>query len=149
NIQVLTARWNQNFKAGALHWDNEVVYQKSSDAGIIPLPDLAVYSNLYLDFKLIKVLHLQLGADVHYFTKYYAPAYTAPTQQFHLQRNTAIGNYPLAGAYLNGKLHQVRFFINFYNVTSSLINGAEHFSLPHYPVSPMVMKFGLSIDFNN
>jgi hypothetical protein len=149
NIQVLTARWNQHFKAGPLHWDNQVAYQKSSDEGIIPLPDIAAYSNLYLDFKLIKVLHLQLGADVHYFTQYYSPTYEAATQQFHLQKTTSIGNYPLAGAYLNGKLHQVRFFINFYNISASLIDGAKYFSLPHYPFNPMAMKFGLSIDFNN
>jgi hypothetical protein len=149
NIQILTARLDQNFKAGVLHWDNEAVYQKTSDANIIPLPDWCLYSNLYLSFRAIKVLQLQLGVDVHYFTKYYSPAYEPATQQFHLQRNTETGNYPLMNAYVNGKLHQVRFFINFYNVGTSFMNGGAYFSLPHYPVSPMLMKFGLSIDLNN
>jgi hypothetical protein len=149
NVQILTARFNQGFKARALHWENEVVYQKTSDASVIPLPDLCLYSNLYLDFKIIKVLQLQLGVDVRYFTKYHAPAYEPATQQFYVQREVETGNYPLMNAYVNGKLHQVRFFINFYNIGTSFMDGGAYFSLPHYPVSPMLMKFGLSIDLNN
>lgn len=149
NIQVLTARLDQKFKFKALHWDNEAIYQKTSDANIIPLPNLCLYSNLYLNFKIIKVLQLQLGVDVHYFTKYYSPTYEPATQQFHTQRTVEVGNYPLMNAYVNGKLHQVRFFINFYNIGTSFMDGGAYFSLPHYPVSPMLMKFGLSIDLNN
>jgi hypothetical protein len=148
-IQVLTARLDQRFAAGALHWDNRVVYQKSSDATVVPLPDLCLYSNLYLNLNPLKVLQLQLGADVRYFTSYYSPAYEMATQQFHVQRATKVGNYPLINAYLNGKLHQVRFFVNYYNIGASLIDGAAYFSLPHYPLNPMIMKFGLSIDLKN
>lgn len=149
SIQVINARWDQRAKFGVLCWENQVTYQKSTDGTIIPVPDLSLYSNLYLDLHPLKVLNIQLGADVHYFTSYYSPTYEAATQQFHLQREVKVGNYPLASAYLNCRLHQVRFFLNFYNLSSNLIDNGAYFSLPHYPVKPMVMKMGLSIDLNN
>ena len=85
NIQVLSATLKQNFKVGILHLDADVTWQKSSNEHILPLPDLTVYGNLYIDAKLAKnVLSLQLGADVRYFTKYYAPGFMAATGQFFL-----------------------------------------------------------------
>ena len=86
NIQILSATLKQNFRAGIFHLDNEVTWQKSSNETVLPLPQISVYSNLYLLTKLAKkVLTVQLGADVRYFTKYNAPAYTPSIQQFHLQ----------------------------------------------------------------
>ena len=86
NIQVLSATLKQDFRLGILHLDNEVTWQKSSNETVLPLPQLSLYHNLYLLAKIAKkVLTVQLGADVRYFTKYNAPAYTPAIQQFHLQ----------------------------------------------------------------
>src|SRR5690554_1806808 len=46
NIQVLTARIDQKLKLGVFHWDNQVVYQTSSNEEVIPLPTLSFYSNM-------------------------------------------------------------------------------------------------------
>ena len=104
NIQILSATLKQNFRAGIFHLDNEVTWQKSSNETVLPLPQISVYSNLYLLTKLAKkVLTVQLGADVRYFTKYNAPAYTPSIQQFHLQPENdqvEIGGYPIVN-YLN------------------------------------------------
>ena len=149
SIQVIDARWEQNLKLGVLHWDNQFIYQLSGNKKIMPLPDFSLYSNLYLDIQALPVLRMQLGADMHYFTEYYSPTYEAAIQQFHTQNNVKVGNFPFVNAYLNCRLHQVRFFINYYNIGASFIKNADYFSLPHYPVSPMVMKMGISIDFKN
>ncbi|MDH8700819.1 hypothetical protein M2138_000150 [Dysgonomonadaceae bacterium PH5-43] len=152
NIQVVSAQLNQDFQFGALHWDNKLVYQKSSNEKILPLPDFAAYSSLYVQFKVAKVLTIQMGANAHYWTKYYAPSYEPATQQFKLQDyNDAVkvGNYPLLSGFINCHLKQTRFFLQYYNVGSSFINPPEYFSLPHYPVNPAIIKLGLSIDFIN
>jgi len=149
NIQILAAQLNQNFKFRALHWDNQIVYQTSSDQKIIPLPDLAAYSSLYLQFKIAKVLTIQMGANAHYWTKYYAPAYEPATQQFKLQNDVQVGNYPLLSGFLNCHLKQTRFFIQYYNASSLFINPPEYFSSPHYPVNPTSIRMGLSVDFIN
>jgi hypothetical protein len=152
NIQILAAQLNQNFQFKALHWDNKVVYQTSSNQDVIPLPDLAAYSSLYIQFKIAKVLTVQMGANVHYWTKYYAPSYEPATQQFKLQNPkdaVKVGNYPLISGFINCHLKQTRFFIQYYNAGAQFISPPEYFSLPHYPVNPTVIKMGLSVDFLN
>ncbi|MDR0744962.1 MAG: putative porin [Mediterranea sp.] len=149
NIQVLSATLSQNFKAGILHWDNEVTWQKSSKEEILPLPDLSIYSNLYLDTKLAKkVLSLQLGADVRYFTKYKAPTYTPAIQQFHLQGEDQmdIGGFPIVNIYANFHLKRTRFFVMMSHVNSGM-GDLNYFMVPHYPVNQSLLRFGLSWNF--
>ena len=148
SIQVMAARLDQNFKWKVLHWDNQIVYQKSGNSEIIPLPDLALYSSFYIQFP-ITVLTIQLGANVHYWTKYYAPSYEPATQQFKLQNEIEVGNYPLASAFANCHLKQTRFFVEYYNAGAQFISPPNYFSLPHYPVNPTMIKLGLSVDFVN
>ena len=149
DIQVVSARLKQNFYYKALGWENEIVYQKSSDESILPLPELSAYSNFYLTFKYAKVLTIQLGADVHYHSKYYASYYDPATQQFINQKRKKIGDYPLVNAYANFHLKQARFFIMGYNLSSLFIDHPEYFSMPGYPLNPMVLKLGVSVYFNN
>lgn len=148
NLQVITARAKQDFHFGAFNWENEAVYQLSSDKKVLPLPQLSLYSNLYVTFKIAKVLHLQLGADVHYQTKYHAPYYQPATMQFQTQDEVLVGNYPLINGYANLKLKQARFFVMFYNVGKMFVS-PDYFSLAHYPLDPMILKLGLSVTFNN
>ena len=149
NIQVLAVDLQQNFKLGALHWNNQVVYQTSSDQNILPLPTLTAYSSLFLQFVIAKVLTIQMGANAHYWTRYYSPTYEPATQQFRLQHDVKVGEYPLISGVLNCHLKQTRFFLQYYNLGAMFINPPEYFSIPHYPVNPPVLKLGLSVDFVN
>ena len=152
NIQVLAVNLQQNFKLSGLHWDNQVVYQTSTNQEILPLPALSAYSSLYLQFDIAKVLTIQLGGNVHYWTRYYSPTYEPAIQQFKLQSESGkikVGEYPLIGGFLNCHLKQTRFFLEYYNLGSLFISPPEYFSIPHYPVNPPLLKLGLSIDFYN
>ena len=149
NLQVITGRLKQDFRYKALGWENELVYQLSSNNDILPLPQLSAYTNLYVDFKLVPVLSLQIGVDMHYHTSYYSPYYEPATQQFRNQDEIKTGNYPLINAYANFHLKQARFFISGYNLGSLFINNPAYFSMPHYPINPMVIKMGVSVMFNN
>ena len=148
NIQVISARLNQDFRYRALGWDNELCYQLTSDSQVLPLPSLSVYSNLYVAFKLVKVLTVQLGVDMRYFTAYSAPYYEPATQMFQVQDEVKVGNYPLINAYVNFHLKQARFFVEAYNLGSQFI-APNYFSLAHYPLNPMMLKMGVSVMFNN
>ena len=149
NLQVITARIKQDFRYKALGWENEVAYQLSSDKNVLPLPAISAYSNLYLDFTYAKVLDIQLGVDAHYYTSYYAPYYEPATQQFQIQEEKKIGNYPIINAYANFRLKQARFFISGYNLGSLFITPTEYFSLLHYPLNPQLIKVGISFYLNN
>lgn len=141
---------NQDFQLGIFHLDNEVTYQKSSNQDVLPLPDLVLYHNFYLKFGLAKkVLQVELGTDVRYFTQYYAPDYAPAIGQFYLQNKETrfkLGGYPLLNAYVNIHLKRTRIFIAMYN----LIQGQgekSYFLAPHYPLDPRLLKFGLSWNF--
>jgi hypothetical protein len=149
NIQVITGRLKQDFRYKALGWDNELVYQLSSNNSVLPLPQLCAYTNLYAAFKLFDVLTVQLGADLHYYASYYAPYYEPATQQFLNQDKIKTGNYPLLNAYANFHLKQTRFFVSAYNLGSLIIDHPAYFSMPHYPTNPMLIKMGVAVMFNN
>lgn len=153
NIQVLGATLGQDFILGILHWDNEVTAQYSTRDDIIPLPLLNIYSNLYLKFTYAHVLHIQLGADVRYFTSYYAPDYCPGLGQYYLQnpdesQRIKIGNYPFTNVYANFHLKQCRFYVMYSHVNDHLLdNTVNSFLVPHYPVNPRMFKLGLSWNF--
>ena len=148
NIQFFSARIDQRIKAGIFHWDNRITYQTSSDENVLPLPKLAVYSNLYLKFK-IATLYVQLGVDCDYYTKYYAPNYQPATASFANQHEVEIGNYPFMNANANMKLSKTRFYVMFSHFNQGMFGGNNYFSLPNYPLNPRRFQIGLSIDFAN
>ena len=63
-INLLTAQLEQNFKFSIFRWENQFTYQHSSDQSVIPVPTFNVYSNLYMKFRVVKVLNIEMGADM-------------------------------------------------------------------------------------
>lgn len=152
NINVLTAQLDQQLSLGPLHWDNVVTYQSSSDKDVLPLPDLNVFSNLYLKFRYAGVLTIELGAAATYFTKYYAPDFCPMINQFAIQQTEAskveLGNQPFVDVYANLHLKHARFFIMMSNVTGNSIH-RMNFLTPHYPLNNSIMHLGVSWNFFN
>lgn len=150
NVQVLSAILKQNFKAGIFHLDNEIAWQKSSNSTVLPLPDFSLYHNFYLLAKLAKkILTVQLGANLTYFTSYHAPAYQPAIQQFHLQPvddQVKIGGYPIISAYANLHLKRTRLFVMMYHLNAGTGN-ANSFLVPHYPLNQRLLKIGVSWNF--
>lgn len=150
NISLLTLQLGQDFKLGMLHWENLLTYQKSSDDDILAVPSFNAYTNLYLRFKIAKVLKVDFGADARYFTKYKAPDYSPLLGQYTVQdngdANVKTGNYPIVNVYANMHLKQTRFFIMMSHVNAG--NG-EYFLTPHYPINTRILRFGLSWNFFN
>ena len=149
SIKVANATLTQNFRLGIFHLDNEITWQKSS-SDVLPLPTWNLYHNLYILTKIAKkVLNVQLGADVRYFSEYYAPDYAPALQQFHLQDGTnriKIGNYPVVNVYANLQLKRTRFFVQLYHINEGM-GSRRYFYAPHYPINPRLLKFGVSWNF--
>ena len=152
NIRILTAQLHQNFRLGPLNWENVITYQNSSNKTVLPLPDWNLFSNLYLKFRIAKVLGVELGADATFFSKYYAPDFCPGINQFAVQQNEAsrveLGGYPFVDVYANMCLKGVRFFL----VMSNVVNGGGNhmkFLTPHYPTNGSVLHFGVSWPFFN
>ncbi len=152
NISVLTATLDQKIKMGLVNLDAQLTYQKSSHDDVIPVPALNLYANLYLRFKIAHVLDCDLGADVRYFTKYYAPDFVPGIAQFAVQENkdsrVKLGNYPIVNVYANFFLKHARFFVMMSHVNHSG-EGGNAFLVPHYPINQRLFRFGISWNFFN
>lgn len=150
-ISVLTASLSQNLQFGALCWESVVTYQKSTAKDVLPLPDLNIYTNLFLRFKIAHVLKCDFGADARYFTKYYAPDYSPALGQYAVQQGenkVEIGNYPIVNLYANFHLKQTRFFVMYSHVNAGSGN-QNYFLTPHYPLNNRILRFGVSWNFYN
>jgi len=150
-ISLLTLQLQQDFRLGIFNWQNVLTLQKSSKDDILPVPIFNAYSNLFLRFKVARVLDVDLGVDGRYFTSYYAPEYIPGIGAFGIQETeasrTKIGNYPHLNAYANFQLQHTRFFIMFTHVNSA--EGGKYFFTPHYPLNQRVLQFGISWNFFN
>ncbi len=150
NIQVFSASLSQNLAFGPFHWDNEVTFQTSSNQDILPLPKLSLYSNIYLGFRIARVLNVELGGDLRYFTRYYAPDYSPAIGQFATQDATlprvSIGNYPLVNVYVNLHIKHCRIYVAMKHVNAG---SGRMFWAPHYPMDPRGIHFGVSWNFFN
>ena len=151
NLSLLTLQLMQDISLGLFNWESVITYQKSSNTNVLPVPDLNIYSNLYLRFMIAKVLRIDLGADVRYFTKYYAPDYSPLLGQFvvqdHGDNNIKVGGYPIVNVYANMHLKHTRFFVMMTHVNAG--DGGNRFFTPHYPLNGMLLRLGVSWNFFN
>lgn len=152
NINLLTAQLIQNFRLGILNWENIVTYQNSNQKDVLPVPSLNLFTNLYIKFKIVNELSVELGGDAWFFTKYNAPDFSPQINQFAVQENAAskveIGGYPFVDVYANLHLKHTRFFIMFSHVNAG--NGNRmYFLAPHYAQNGRILRIGLSWNFFN
>lgn len=147
SVQVFSATLRQDLHAGCFHWENRLTYQKSSNQDIIPLPQLAVNSNMYVLFR-VATLRVQFGLECDYFTRYKPVTFQPATMQFINTDGPWIGNYPFMNLYVNCRLDKTRFFLMMSHINQGLC-GDNYFSMPHYPMNPRRFQLGLSVDFNN
>lgn len=149
SVQVLSLSLKQGLHFRAFNWENSITYQTTSKEQVLSLPKLSVYSNLYFNFKIARVLHVNLGVDCSYYTRYYAPAYQPATMAFYTQHERLIGNYPFMNAYADFKLKKTRFFVMYSHLNQGLFGGKEYFAALHHPMNPSRFQLGLSVDFAN
>ena len=152
SVQVFGATLGQDLKLGVLHWDSQASFQTSTNQDALPLPALNVYTNLYVLFRMgiAKVLRVQIGGDLRFFTSYYGPDYSPSIQHFAVQdashERMKVGGYPIIGAYANMHLKHCRIYVSVRHVNA----GSGHaFLIPHYPINPMTINMGLSWNFFN
>ncbi|MDE5550424.1 MAG: putative porin, partial [Bacteroidaceae bacterium] len=147
NIQVISANLRQKIRFGILNWENDITYQTSTHEDVLPLPTLSLYTNLFLRFRIAQVLNTELGADMKYFTEYYAPDYSPVIGMFMNQnalKKTKIGNYPMISVYANFDLKRTRFYVMYHHANQS---DGRYFWAPGYPMNPSSIRFGLSWNF--
>ena len=142
-INVFSVYLQKNLMVGPFHMNNRILFQKSTNKEILPLPMLSANLRYFFEFNLVKnVLRAQIGADVTFNTKYYAQSYNAALGVFHNQKDRQIGEYPYIDAFINLQWKRAAIFVKFVNAAEGWPN-RDYFSANHY-IRPMrIPKFGI------
>ena len=101
---------------------------------------------------LARVLAVELGGNLTWFSKYEAPDYLPQISNFAIQKNSdskvELGGYPFIDVYANMHLKKARFFVAMSHVNSG--SGSKmYFLTPHYPTNTNIFRFGVSWNFYN
>ncbi len=147
NIQVLAADLQLNITTPWVNLDNHVIYQHAS-SDKLPLPALTLYHNLYYHGCWVKALDVQIGVDMRFFTKYYAPLLNPALGQFCVQNIEQVGNYPVMNVYANFYVKSLRLklFAQYQHFNASFMN-KQYYEMPGYPMGPDMFRAGLAWHF--
>mgnify|MGYP003291282025 FL=1 len=147
SIQVLAADLQVNLTTPWVNLDNHIIYQHSSSE-YLPLPTLTLYHNLYYHDCWFKALDVQIGVDMRFFTKYYAPILNPALGQFCVQDIEQVGNYPVMNVYANFYVKSLRLklFAQYQHFNASFMN-KQYFEMPGYPMAPDMFRAGLAWHF--
>lgn len=145
-LKVMEVKLSQHFKAGGFNSINQVWWQATSDALVMPLPTLAAYTSNFYENVAFKVLRFQIGFDIRYFSAYYTPGYMPATAQFYNQHNRKVGDYPFADAFINFHLKRARIGLKMDHVNKGYPS-RDYFLTSGYPANPRSFKISVSWNF--
>ena len=148
-VSVMSASLRKDFIVWKLHFENEGLFQLSSNKDVLPLPLLALNLRYYLQFDVVKkVMQMQVGANVAFTTKWYAPAFNPVLGVFHNQNVAEYGNCPYIDAFVNIQWKRACIFVKFVNANMGWPNkSADYFSAAGYIAPQRAIKFGISWPF--
>jgi hypothetical protein len=146
-VSVLALYLKKRFDVWKLVWDNNIHYQMTDRNAIVSIPDVAVYSSLYLDhvikFKFTNgAIYFQIGADLFYNSEYYAYKFMPAFEQYYIQDVRKIGNYPFIDPFVNVRIKRTRVYLKYKNI-GALFLDKNYFSAVQHPRNLGVLKFGL------
>ncbi len=146
NVTGLFVR--KDFTLGKLHLNHRVLFQWSSQQEVVPVPQVSLMAQYYLQFNVVKdVLKVQLGIDGFYNSSYYGFGYNPATAQFYNQREKELGQYPYGDFFVNAKWKRMRILVKYQHFNEGLLKERNSFTVLHYPMNRPMLKIGFSWEF--
>ena len=149
-VYLFRAELNQSFRIwNFIKQENTLIYQRSDNQVVLPLPDYVGRHSLYFIYELFGgVLKCQTGAELNYFSSYNSPSYNPATGVFYNAAEKEIGNYPLVDVFANFKLRKTIFFVKLEHANEGF-NGYRYYAAPDYPFPDRTIRVGISWRFFN
>ena len=142
-------KWVVNLNWKKIHTTQSLEYQYTNNISIMRFPEFNYTTSLWLESNLFSDnLNTQIGADMNYFTSYYAKAYNPALAQFHLQDSQLIGDVPLLSAFIKLKANNMTIKMRFRNITS-FNNANAYYLIPNYPNYPATFQLSVLWKLNN
>lgn len=147
-IEIFSVEASQKLHWKAIHFNNRVLFQKSTKEEVLALPKIVWESDLNLQFVIAHALTTQMGVTGYYTTKYYAPTYQPATQQFAVQSEYECGGFPIFNAYINCNLKKIKFYIMYSGFGTKMFSN-DTFIMPYYPLQSTRLEYGVIFDLQN
>ena len=129
--------------------DTRLVYQSTSNPGVLRMPMFVGSMNLYFRSPVFKkAATIQTGFQLNYFTSYYADAYMPELRRFYIQNEKEIGNYLYADVYITLEVKRARLFAK-YSHFNSYLGNYTYYLAPHYPARDARFYFGVAWRFHD
>ena len=144
-VSVLTVALTKNFRLAGLHFDNQALFQLSSDQNVIPLPMFALNARWYWQLNVVKkVMQMQIGANVTYTSWWSAPGYSPALGLFYNQNEEKYGDCPYIDAFVNIQWKRACIFVKVVNVGMGWpMDSADYFSAHGYIRPQRSLKLGV------
>ena len=156
----------QQYRSSILHWHNKlslgwnwkkfhtlhsIDYHYTDNTRILRFPNFNYTTTWWLESDLFgDNLNTQVGAQLNYFTAYYAQAYNPALALYQLQDTQFVGEVPLLSAFINLKVHNMNINIKYRNVLSLLKENTDmHYFIPNYPNYPPTIQFSVVWKLSN
>lgn len=121
------------------------ILENSDDA--MQFPELFVNAQLaYADIWFKGNFDFQAGIDTHWKSKYFAPGYDVPTQQFYTQQRYLAPAFPIIDLFLNVRIKRARIFMKYNNALKTFTSYAN-VPTPFYPGTGNLIDFGFNWSF--
>lgn len=135
-----------------IFWENQAIYQFSSNRTVMPLPDFSLYTNLYYEglrkTKDDAQQQLTIGIDLRFYTAFFANEFDSYSGGFKTQQQHKTGNYPLVGVYVNYQsLTGITVFAAWRNIATDLF-GTPYYSSPDNADPHGTVRIGLRYALN-
>lgn len=121
-----------------------VIYQTTNKAALMRVAPLYAKGTLYYTGNLFKKhLQLQIGAQCEYFQSFKSLAYMPSYNQYYLQNQHRLGDYPFVDVFLNARIKPVQFFLKVENILYG-VTGTNYDFVKGYFQPDRAFRFGLT-----
>ena len=145
-ISILQLSLNNHLQWRKFLFENTFYFQNSNQS-IIPLPAYYSIHRISYQGKIFKkVMDFQAGAQVRINAPYSTNNFQPVTAQFFVQNQSQRALYPTIDAFINIKIQDFRFFVNFQNIYHYFTNSFD-FPVYSYPAFDSGGRFGFRWKF--
>lgn len=145
SLVYMKAKAHREFRWHKWAFDTTFLYQKvAQGSDVLHLPDWITENTFYFSDDVFKrkPMYLQTGITVKSFDKYYADEFNPVLNEFYLQTDKLIGNYPLIDVFANARVQRARLFLKFENI-NALWDGGKYWVTPTQPYLDFRVRFGI------
>ena len=148
-LSVLSVKGQKAFKLKKFNSLNKIIWQVADNKDAVSIPEFNFYHNLYLDLNYKTAMHLHVGYELSYSTRFDALSFMPATGQFYHNRGNNSGDFIILNVFADMRIQSVLLFLKFENIGFQVSNSTYHYLVNNYPLNPTLFKFGVSWRFDD